>query len=94
MESQSKAKRSKAIKFIALGSLLALSSTLTGCSKSPTLAQSDREKEKEENSHTSGGHFYGGHIGGGARTPVTSSARPAAGTASRGWFGGFHFSGS
>ena len=93
MESHSKVKRSKALQFIALGSLIALSSTMTGCTKSTAL--SDKDKEKEENSSTTGGsHYYGGGLGR-SRAPLASSgtSKPAFGTVSRGWFGGFHFSG-
>ncbi len=92
MESQLKEKRSKTIQFITLGSLVALCSTMTGCTTSPTqIAQKDKEKEKEENRTSSGGS-YGGS--GRARMPMASSgtSRPS-GTVSRGWFGGFHFSG-
>ena len=93
MESQLKEKRSKKLQFITLGSLVALCSTMTGCTTSPTaIAQKDKDKDKEENSTTGGGHYYGG--GGRVRAPMASSgtARPS-GTVSRGWFGGFRFSG-
>ncbi len=92
MESQSKEKRSKTLQFIALGSLIALSSTMTGCTKATTI--SSKDKEKEENNNTTGGyHYYGS--GGRVRAPLASSgtSKPAFGTVSRGWFGGFHFSG-
>lgn len=98
MESQSKEKRSKALQFIALGSLVALSSTFTGCSNTTAIASKDKDKEKEkkekeENNTTGGYHYYGG--GSRIYAPLGSSgtSRPAVGTVSRGWFGGFHFSG-
>jgi hypothetical protein len=70
---------------------------MTGCTTSPTaIAQrdKDKEKEKEENRATGGGHYYGGGSGGRVRMPMANSgtSRPS-GTVSRGWFGGFHFSG-
>ncbi|MBX9949035.1 MAG: hypothetical protein K2Y39_07725 [Candidatus Obscuribacterales bacterium] len=93
MESQLEEKRSKSLKFITLGTLVALCSTLTGCSTAPTaIAKRDKDKDKEEN-QTSGGHYYGGHgvitryPSGGASSPKPS------GTIQRGWFGGFRFSG-
>lgn len=97
MESQLREKRSKTIQFITLGSLVAFCSTMTGCTTSPTaIAQrdKDKEKEKEENRATGGGHYYGGGSGGRVRMPMANSgtSRPS-GTVSRGWFGGFHFSG-
>lgn len=101
MESQSKEKRSKSIQYIALGSLVAFSTTLTGCSKAPSIAQNNQDKDKEETT-ASGSHFgsHGGgvHVGGGGgstRTPMAGNgaAKPAFGAVSRGWFGGFRFSG-
>jgi len=94
MESQLEQKRSSTIKFITLGTLLALSSTLTGCSTTPTaVAQKQKDKDKEKEEQTSRGHAYMGH---GVRPPfsssVTSSPKPG-GTISRGWFGGFRFCG-
>jgi hypothetical protein len=93
MESQLNEKRSRRLKFITLGTLVALSSTLTGCSTAPTaIAQKDKDKDKEEN-QTSHGHYYGGH-GLATRFPSggTSNPKPS-GTIQRGWFGGFRFSG-
>jgi hypothetical protein len=92
MESQSKAKRSKAVQLIALGSLLSLSTSLTGCSTATQIASKDKEKDKdkEENTTSGGSHFHGGGFR--TRRPVTSaSTRPASGSVSRGWFGGFRF---
>ncbi|HIA54006.1 MAG TPA: hypothetical protein EYN91_18265 [Candidatus Melainabacteria bacterium] len=93
MDSQLKEKRSSTLKFITLGTLVALSSNLTGCSTTPTaIAQKDKDKDKEEN-QSSGGHYYGGH---GVRSKIpmgTSSTPKPSGTISRGWFGGFRFCG-
>jgi hypothetical protein len=92
MESQSKEKRSKTLQFIALGSLIALSSTMTGCTKATTISSKDKEKEENNNNNTTGGyHYYSSRV----RAPLASSgtSKPAFGSVSRGWFGGFHFSG-
>lgn len=95
MESQLNEKRSRTLKFITLGTLVALSSTLTGCSTSPTaIAQKDKDKDKDkEENRTSGGHYYGGH-GVATRFPSGGASNPKpSGTIQRGWFGGFRFSG-
>jgi hypothetical protein len=93
MESQLKEKRGSTIKFITLGTLVALSSTLTGCSTTPTtIAQKDKDKDKEEN-RSSSAHYSGGH-GVRTRMPIATASTPKpSGTVSRGWFGGFRFCG-
>lgn len=109
MESHTKEKRSRSLSLIALSSLVTLSTTLTGCSQSTGIAEkpltagkglskrkTKDEKEKEEPTSTSHGffHFWGGNGARGYRTPSASTAsKPAFGTVSRGWFGGFRFSG-
>lgn len=93
MESQSKAKSSKAIKLIALGSLLSLSTSLTGCTTATKIAhkEKDKDKDKEENTSYSGGHYYGGSRYRSRSSLGSSTPRAATGTVSRGWFGGFRF---